>query len=162
MSLNTYPTGHGTMSQCTRSVLLLHPVRPLINQSRHLDPSSKDQVVHPCPRSDHTRPYLNNNTQAQYLWSTPSVHPCYLIKGDHALPQRTSIRSYHILPVLIRSIHGSHPSSLPWNFHETSFCTASAYKAALAMESEVRLTPFSPNHLLGSKSVTTESMSKNP
>ncbi|KAF2537425.1 hypothetical protein F2Q68_00020880 [Brassica cretica] len=85
MSLNTYPTGHGTMSQCTRSVLLLHPVRPLINQSRHLDPSSKDQVVHPCPRSDHTRPYLNNNTQAQYLWSTPSGTSYTLLHGSQPM-----------------------------------------------------------------------------
>ena len=54
---------------------------------------------------------------------------------------------YHILPVLIRSIHGSHPSSLPWNSHETTFYTASTFEAVNAIESEVRPSAFSPGYL---------------
>ena len=49
---------HGTMSHWTWLVLLLPPVHPSTNQIRHLDLSSKDQVVHPYPWSDHTRPAL--------------------------------------------------------------------------------------------------------
>ncbi|KAF3574728.1 hypothetical protein F2Q69_00059336 [Brassica cretica] len=54
---------------------------------------------------------------------------------------------YHILPVLIRSIHGSHPSSLPWNSHETTFYTASTFEAVHAIESEVQPSAFSPGYL---------------
>ncbi|KAF3607167.1 hypothetical protein DY000_02048449 [Brassica cretica] len=57
------------------------------------------------------------------------------------------IKSYHILPVLIISIHGSHQSSLPLNSHETALYTAFAFKAVHAIESGVRPSLFSPEHL---------------
>ncbi|KAF3584431.1 hypothetical protein F2Q69_00029709 [Brassica cretica] len=57
------------------------------------------------------------------------------------------IKYYHILPVLIISIHGSHQSSLPLNSHETVFYTASAFKAVHAIESGFRPSLFSPEHL---------------
>ena len=50
-------------------------------------------------------------------------HVPFLIMFGHAPPVHASISSYHILPVLIRSIHGSHPSSIPWNSHETTLYT---------------------------------------
>ncbi|KAF2612717.1 hypothetical protein F2Q70_00013542 [Brassica cretica] len=39
------------------------------------------------------------------------------------------------------------PTSHPWNFHETSFYTASAFKDVHAIESGVRPSPFPPDHL---------------
>ena len=115
MSLHTYLTGHGTMSQRSRSVLLLPPVHPLINQIRHLDPSSMDQVVHPYPWSDHTRPSLNNNTQAQYLWSTPSSTSYTLIHGFLLVPNILDL-AIHMVPLIpgppcassMSRINGSH------------------------------------------------------
>ena len=74
-------------------------------------------------------------------------HVPFLIMFGHAPPVHDSINPYHTLPVLIRSIHGSHPSSLPWNFYETTFYTASAFKAVHAIESGFRPSPFSPDHL---------------
>ncbi|KAF3503722.1 hypothetical protein F2Q69_00042360 [Brassica cretica] len=65
----------------------------------------------------------------------------------HAPPVHASISPYHILLVLIRFIDGSHPSSLPWNSHETTFYTASTFKVVHAIESGVRLSPFSPGYL---------------
>ncbi|KAF3537049.1 hypothetical protein F2Q69_00021370 [Brassica cretica] len=38
-------------------------------------------------------------------------------------------------------------SSLPLNFHETASPHTLAFKAALAIESEVRSSPFFPHHL---------------
>ncbi|KAJ4901983.1 Uncharacterized protein Rs2_15934 [Raphanus sativus] len=67
--------------------------------------------------------------------------------SGHAPPLHASIKSYHILPVFIRTNHGSHPSSISWNFHETSFCTASTFKAVHAFESGVRPSPFYSDHL---------------
>lgn len=69
------------------------------------------------------------------------------IMSGHAPPLHASIMPYHILPVLIRSNHGSHPSSISWNFHETSFCTASTFKAVHAFGSGVRPSLFSSDHL---------------
>ena len=74
-------------------------------------------------------------------------HVHFLIMFGHAPPVHASINPYHILPVLIRSIHGSHPSSLPWNSHETTFYTASTFKVGLASKSGVRPSPFSPGYL---------------
>lgn len=54
------------------------------------------------------------------------------IMSGHAPPLYASIKYYHIPPVLIRTNHGSHPSSIPWNSHENSFCTASTFKAVHA------------------------------
>ena len=65
---------------------------------------------------------------------------------DHAPPKHASIKSYHLPPVLIRSNDGSNPSSPPWNSHETTFYTASAFKAVHAIESGVRPSPFSLDH----------------
>ncbi|KAJ4885698.1 Uncharacterized protein Rs2_35791 [Raphanus sativus] len=69
------------------------------------------------------------------------------IMSGHAPPLQTSIMPYHILPVLIRTNHGSHPSSLSWDFHETSFCTASTFKAVQAFGSGVWPSQFSSGHL---------------
>ncbi|KAJ4866847.1 hypothetical protein Rs2_51620 [Raphanus sativus] len=69
------------------------------------------------------------------------------IMSGHAPPLHASIMPYHILPVLIRSNHGSHPPPISWNFHETSFCTASTFKTVPAIGSEVRPSPFSSDHL---------------
>ena len=66
----------------------------------------------------------------------------------HVPPVQASINPYHILPVLIRSIHGSHPSSIPWNSHETTSYTASTVKAVHAIKSGVWPSPFSPGYLL--------------
>ena len=82
MSLHTYLTGHGSMSQWSRSAFLSQPVHPQINQSRHLDPSSMDQVVHPCPRSDHTRPSLNKHTKL----NTHGLHHLVLASQVHFWP----------------------------------------------------------------------------
>lgn len=75
MSLHTYLTGHGTMSHWTWLVLLLPLVHPLINQIRHLDPSSMDQVVHPCPWSDHTQPSLYKHTSTILVVHTNKYQP---------------------------------------------------------------------------------------
>ncbi|KAF2616810.1 hypothetical protein F2Q68_00039242 [Brassica cretica] len=64
----------------------------------------------------------------------------------HAPPEHAYIKHYHILPVLIISLHGLYPSSLPWNSHETTFYTVSAFKAVHAFESGVRPSPSSPGH----------------
>ena len=74
-------------------------------------------------------------------------HVHFLIMFGHAPPVHASINPYHILPLLIRSIQGSHPSFLPWNFHETTFYTASVFKAVHAFESGFRPSPSSPGHL---------------
>ena len=74
-------------------------------------------------------------------------HVSFLIMFGHDPPVHASISPYHILPVLIRSIHGLHPSSLPWNSHETTFCTAPTFKAVHAIESGVRPSTFSPGYL---------------
>ena len=74
-------------------------------------------------------------------------HVSFLIMFGHAPPVHASISPYHILLVLIRFIDGSHPSSLPWNSHETTFYTASTFEAVHAIESGVRPSPFSPDHL---------------
>ena len=70
-----------------------------------------------------------------------------LIVFGHAPPVHVSVNAYHILPVLIRSIHGSHPSSLTWNSHDTTIYTTSTFKVVLASKSWVRPSPFSTNHL---------------
>ena len=72
--------------------------------------------------------------------------PLHIMSG-HAPPVHAYINTYHILPVLIRSIHGSHQSPLPWNSHENTFYTASTFKAVLASRSGVRLSILSTNHL---------------
>ena len=78
------------------------------------------------------------------IWSD---HVPFLVMFGHAPTMHASINPYHILPVFIRSIHGSHPSSLPWNSHETTFYTASTFKVVHAIESGVRPSPFSPGYL---------------
>ena len=89
MSLHTYLTGYGTMSHWTRSVLLLPPVHPLITQSRHLDPSSMDQVVRPCPRLDHTWPSLDKHTRPH------TCGPCHLVLALVVTPTIVDDRKWH-------------------------------------------------------------------
>ncbi|KAF2612719.1 hypothetical protein F2Q70_00013540 [Brassica cretica] len=142
MSLHTYLTGHGTMSQWGRLAFLSQPVHPQINQSRHLDPSSMDQVVHPCPRSDLTRPSLNKHTKLNTLDHVPS-----LIMDGHAPPGHTSIIVLSHTSSIDKIYSRVTPTSHPWNFHETSFHTASAFKAVHAIESGVQPSPIPPDHL---------------
>ena len=89
-------------------------------------------------RQNHNLKVIIKSVTLYIIWLD---HVTPLILFGHAPPVHASINPYHILPVLIRSIQGSHPSSLPWNSHETTFYTASTFKAILALRVESGFLP---------------------
>ena len=70
-----------------------------------------------------------------------------LIMVDHAPQEHASIIVLSHTSSIDKIYSRVAPTSHPWNFHETSFYTASAFKAVHAIESGVRPSPFPPDHL---------------
>ncbi|KAF3562724.1 hypothetical protein DY000_02015744 [Brassica cretica] len=70
-----------------------------------------------------------------------------LIIDDHAPPEHASIIVLSHSSSIDKIYSRVAPTSHPWDFHETSFYTASAFKAVHAIESGVRPSLFPPDHL---------------
>ena len=74
-------------------------------------------------------------------------HVPSLIMDGHAPPGHASIIVLSHTSSIDKIYSRVAPTSHPWNFHETSFYTASAFKAVLACKSGVWPSPFSPGYL---------------